>query len=508
MPLRSLRPWLVLLPVLAVGLPRLLGEIKLPAIISDHMVLQRDRECALWGLADPGEQVTARIAGEERTTRAGPEGKWSLRLPRLTDVGPFVLTIAGRNSITVTDVIAGEVWLGSGQSNMELRVSQARDFESEKKDATFPLLRMFKEESPIAATEQFHGKGRWVVCTPDSVGQFSAALYFFGREIHRVLGRPIGLINSSVGGTPIESWISPAAQETAEELKPFFAQREIAERNFDAAAEAKKYQQALATWKEQSAHAKNPQEIPRKPVDPVELHNRWSNVGGLFNGKIAPLIPFTIRGAVWYQGEANAGDKAWHYRYQLPLLITEWRRRWGDDFPFAWVQLPNIAISGRDWPLIREGMLLTLRLPNTGMTVNIDIGDPNEIHPANKQEIGRRLSLWALAEVYGHRDIEWSGPLFAGCEKRGREILIHFTHAASGLVAKDGTLRGFVIAGSDHRWLPGTARLEGNQVVVSHPNVAEPVAVRYAWENNPPCTLYNTADLPASPFRTDDWPTP
>ncbi|MFZ5495463.1 MAG: sialate O-acetylesterase [Verrucomicrobiota bacterium] len=497
---------LLLISLLCFGLPLLRSDITLPAIISDHMVLQRDRECSLWGLADPGEQVTVRIAGEQRTTRANPEGKWSLLLPRLTEAGPFILTIEGLNKITINDVLAGEVWLGSGQSNMELRVSQSQNFEAEKLSANFPLLRMFKEESAIASTEQFKGKGRWVICTPATVGQFSATLYFFGREIHRTLGHPVGLINSSVGGTPIESWISPAAQEAAVELKPFFAEREIAMRNFDAEAEAKKYQQALATWKEQSAKAKTPEEIPRKPVDPVELHYRWNNVGGLFNGKIAPLIPFTIRGAVWYQGEANAGDKAWHYRYQLPLLINEWRRRWGDDFPFAWVQLPNIAITGREWPLIREGMLQTLRLPNTGMTVNIDIGDPKEIHPANKQEIGRRLSLWALAEVYRHSEIEWSGPLFAGYEKRGREIVISFTHAAGGLVARDGALCGFVIATADRLWLPAIARLEGDKVVVSHPDIADPIAVRYAWENNPPCSLFNTAGLPASPFRTDDWP--
>jgi sialate O-acetylesterase len=506
--IRSLPSGWLLALVFALGTSPLPGEVKLPAVISDHMVLQRGRECALWGLADPGERVTARIAGETRTTQTGPDGKWSLRLPPLMEAGPFTLTVEGRNTISVSDILAGEVWLGSGQSNMELRVNQAANPDQEKAAANFPQLRMFTEESPIAATEQFQGKGRWVVCTPERVGQFSAALYFFGREIHRALNCPVGLINSSVGGTPIESWISPATQEAAEELKPFFAQRALAERQFDAKVEAEKYQVALAAWKEKAAQAKNPADIPRKPVDPVELHYRWNNVGGLFNGKIAPLIPYTIRGALWYQGEANAGEKAWHYRYQLPLLITEWRHRWGDEFPFAWVQLPNIAITGRDWPLIREGMLQTLRLPRTGMTVNIDIGDPKEIHPKNKQEIGRRLSLWALAEVYQRREIEWSGPLFAGFEKQGREIAIRFDHVGSGLVAKEGQLRGFMIAAADRRWLPGVARLAGKKVIVSHPDIPDPVAVRYAWENNPPCSLYNAAGLPASPFRTDDWPTP
>ena len=373
----------------AVGLASLRADVQLPAIFSDHMVLQQKQECAIWGWARPGERVSATIADKTRSTDASIDGRWAMQLPALTEPGPYSLTISGENSITIVDVLAGEVWLGSGQSNMELTVGQAQDFAGEKAAADFPRLRLFREESPTAKTEQFPGKGRWVVCSPETVGRFSATLYFFGREIHRFLTTPVGLINSSVGGTPIESWIPPEAQYASEKLKPFFAEATIAAANFNAAAAQEKYERELAAWHDAVAAAKNPQSAPRKPVNLVDVWARWSDVGGLFNGKIAPLIPFTIRGAVWYQGEANAGnDKARFYQYHLPLLITEWRRRWGYDFPFAWVQLPNLAVTGRDWPLIREGMLKSLAVPHTGMTVNIDIGDPHEIHAKNKQEIG------------------------------------------------------------------------------------------------------------------------
>ena len=491
----------------AVGLASLHADVRLPAIFSEHMVLQWKQECAIWGWASAGETVSVTIAGKTRSAEASSDGRWAIRMPALTEPGPYSLTVSGANRITIGDVLAGEVWLGSGQSNMELTVGQAQDFDREKAAANFPRLRMFKEESPTATTEQFVGKGRWVVCSPETVGRFSATLYFFGREIHRFLATPVGLINASVGGTPIESWIPAEAQYASERLKPFFAEARMAAARFDAAAAQAKYERDLAAWREAVAAAKSPQAAPPKPVNMVEVQARWSDVGGLFNGKIAPLIPFTIRGAVWYQGEANAGqDKARFYQYQLPLLVTEWRRRWGDDFPFAWVQLPNLAVSGRDWPLVREGMLKSLAVPHTGMTVNIDSGDPHEIHAKNKQEIGLRLSFWALAEVYEHHEIPWCGPLFASFEKRDRCLVVRFNHTDGGLVAKSGELQGFTIAAEDRRWRPASARIEGDVVIVTSAEVLEPVAVRYAWENNPACSLYNAAGLPASPFRTDDWP--
>lgn len=483
------------------------ADVRLPAVFSDHMVLQRDATVPVWGWADPGEKVTVTIGGQVQAATADTAGKWMVKLSRLDRVVPPTLTVKGRNTITINDVLVGEVWLGSGQSNMAMTVARSQDFDTEKPAAVFPEIRMFKEESPAAGTPQEMGAGRWVVCSPETIGSFSATLYFFGRELHRTLGGPVGLINSSVGGTPIESWIAPEVQRAAPELKPLFAAAESG--NVKAAPEAamKKYERDLAKWQEDAKQARAAkQKAPRRPQNPMEVQERKGNIGGLFNGKIAPLIPFAIRGALWYQGEANTVPaRAPYYEHQLRLLVNDWRARWGQTFPFAWAQLPNFSGAGRDWPVVREGMLKTLALPRTGMAITIDVGEEKDIHPKNKQEVGRRLSLWALGTVYGRKVPAVSGPLPAGHQTRGSEIVLRFKHADGGLVARGGTLDGFAIAGADRQWKPARARIDGDRVVVSHPEVPQPAAVRYAWENFPRTTLYNGAGLPASPFRTDTW---
>ncbi len=492
----------LLLPAAAVR-----ADVRLPAIFSDHLVLQSGVAVPVWGWADPGEAVTVAIAGQSKGTRAGTDGRWRVDLAKLEpSARPTTLTVRGRNTLTIQDVLVGEVWLGSGQSNMAMTVARSNDPEREAAAANRPQIRMFKEESGAADTAQAEGKGRWVVCAPDTVGAFSATLYFFGREVHAALGVPVGLINSSVGGTPIESWIAPEVQRASPALKEFFAP---APAPTPAAAEAakKKYEQDLAKWQADVKQAKAAkQKAPKRPQDPAVLAARKGNVGGLFNGKIAPLIPYAIRGALWYQGEANSVPaKAPFYEAQLRLLVTDWRTRWGYEFPFAWAQLPNFGGPGRDWPAVREAMLNTLALPRTGMGINIDIGDEKDIHPKNKQEVGRRLSLWALGTVYGRKVPATSGPLPAGHEVRGGEVVLKFKHADGGLVARGGALQGFVVAGEDRQWKPAQARIAGDRVIVSSPDVAKPVAARYAWENFPTCNLYNGAGLPASPFRTDRW---
>ena len=263
----------------------------------------------------------------------------------------------------------------------------------------------------------------------------------------------------------------------------------------------------MAKWKAAAAEARARKQTPaRPPSDPVALQMRKSGVGVLFNGMIAPLIPFALRGALWYQGEANSGPgRAEYYQYQLPLLVEDWRARWGQgDFPFAWVQLPNFNGPGRNWPAVREAMLKTLRLPRTGMAVTIDIGNPDNVHPANKQDAGKRLAMWALGDVYGRKVVP-SGPLPAGHKIKDGQIVVSFKNSGGGLVAKGGAVQGFLIAGADKKWVAAAARIAGGTVVVSSPEVKNPVAVRYAWANNPVCNLYNGAGLPASPFRTDDW---
>ncbi len=322
-----------------------------------------------------------------------------------------------------TDVLVGEVWLGSGQSNMAMTVSRARDFEAEQAAAKLPLIRMFRESSGAAETPQADGKGQWSVCSPESVGAFSATLYFFGREIYHELDVPVGLINSSVGGTPIESWIAAEAQAATPELKADWEAQAKARAAFDEERAKAQFEKALARWRDQAAQAKAAgKPAPRRPIDPVVQRARRGGPGGLFYGKIAPLIPYAVRGVLWYQGEANTRPgKGLLYQYQLPLLVTDWRTRWGQELPFAWVQLPNFQRPGEGWMQVREGMLKTLRLPKTGMAITIDIGDPNDIHPKNKQDVGRRLALWALGDVYGKQLGATSGPLPEGHEIRGNE---------------------------------------------------------------------------------------
>lgn len=484
------------------------ADVKLPAIISDHMILQSGVEVPIWGNADAGEEVTVSIAGQSKIAKADAAGKWSVKLGKLKAAGEAqTLTVKGKNVVAVQDVLVGEVWLGSGQSNMAMLVSSAQNAEAEAAAAQLPAIRMFTVTSGPSASAEEDCKGSWQVCSPDTVGRFSATAFFFGRELHKALGVPVGLINSSVGGTPIESWISPEAQTRSPELKAANEAQEKAAPKFDPAAAKAKYESDLAKWKEAAAKAKaEGKPAPRPPRDPVAMRERKGNIGGLFNGKIAPLIPFAIRGALWYQGEANSGpDKAPLYHAQLRALVTDWRTRWGSEFPFAWVQLPNFGGPGRDWPTVREGMMKTLALPKTGMAITIDIGEEKNIHPKNKQEVGRRLSLWALGEVYGRKVATTSGPLPAGNKVRGSEMVLEFTHADGGLVAKDGELKGFTIAGEDKQWKPAQARIDGGKVIVTSAEVKQPAAARYAWENWPTCNLYNGAGLPASPFRTDDW---
>lgn len=485
------------------------ADLKLATVFSDHMVLQRETSVPVWGWADPDELVTVIFAGQEKTAKAEADGLWKVALdPLKTSQEPGTLTVKSSRpdrTVTIGDVLVGEVWLGSGQSNMAMAVSRALNLEKEKASANLPLIRMFKETSAAAKTPQADSKGRWEVCSPATVGTFSATLFFFGREVQRELGIPVGLINSSVGGTPIESWIAETAQASSPPLQAALAEAAKADAGFDENAAKAAHAKALARWQVAAEQAKAAgQPPPRKPVDPLEQRQRKGSAGGLFNGKIAPLIPFAIRGAVWYQGEANSKTgKGILYQHQLPLLIRDWRERWGMEFPFAWVQLPNFERPESEWMEVREGMLKTLSLPKTGMAITLDIGDPKDIHPKNKQEVGRRLSLWALGEVYEQKVASTSGPLPTGHTVKGANIEITFRHTEGGLVAKGGELREFVISGTDEVWKPAAARIEGEKVIVSSPSVPQPVAVRYAWKPNPEASLFNGAGLPASPFRTD-----
>lgn len=479
------------------------AAVKLPAIISDHMVLQADSAAPLWGWAAPDEEVTVSLGGVSAKTRAKPDGTWQVKLPKLTAGGPHILEIVGTNRLAIKDVLVGEVWLGSGQSNMAMAVNRANDFEKEAAAADLPNIRMFTVASTAADKPQADCRGEWVVCSRESVARFSATAYFFGRALERELKVPVGLINSSVGGTPIESWISSDAQHASADLKPFFAAIDKEKVPLDVPQAKAKYERDLVAWQEASKKAKAAgKAVPKRPQDPVALQERKGNVGGLFNGKIAPLIPYQIKGAIWYQGEANSTPaKAPFYQYQLPLLIQDWRSRWGYDFPFAWVQLPNFGGPGRDWPQVREAMRKSLSVPQTGMAITLDVGEVNDIHPKNKQAVGQRLALWALGTVYG-KSVATSGPLPAGHERRGSSVVVSFRHADGGLVSKTGELTGFEVSDANG-FQPAVAKLEGDKVVLTCREISQPIAVRYAWANNPTASLFNAAGLPATPFQID-----
>lgn len=485
-----------------------IAEVKLARLFSDHAVLQRDTGIPVWGWAGAGQEVTVSLAGQTQKASAGKDGKWTVRFAKLDAGGPHSMIVTcGDQKLEVKDVLVGEVWLGAGQSNMAMSVSRARDFEKEQKAANLPKIRMFTVTSKAATEPQADCEGEWKVCSPETVGSFSATAYFFGREVHAALKVPVGLINSSVGGTPIDSWVDAAAQKSLPALAPLFAKPKADDSDLAQAKAA--YERQKAEWTVKAREARKAgKPVPRAPRDPVALLERKANVGGLFNGKIAPLVPYALRGFLWYQGEANSTpEKAPFYQHQLPLLVKDWRERWGgQDFPFAWVQLPNFVGRGDGWSLVREAMFKTLRLPKTGMAVTIDIGEEKDIHPKNKQEVGRRLAQWALGSVYG-QDVAVSGPRYVKHEIIGPHVVVRMSHTEGGLVGREG-LKGFVICGEERAWKPAEVKIDGDKLFISSPEVPKPVAVRYAWAEVPVVSLWNGAGLPASPFRTDDFAMP
>ena len=491
------------------------ADVKLPAIISDHMVLQAGLPAPIWGWADPGEKVTVTVGGQTQTAVADALGKWKVTLENLkTNAEPQTLVVAGKNQLQINDVLVGEVWLGSGQSNMAMLVRSCLEYDKEQAAAKHPTLRMFTVARNSQLKPVDDCQGEWVVCSPETVGAFSATAYFFGRDLQAALKVPVGLINSSWGGTKIEAWTSIPAQEKLAAYPLIQAHWDaLKAKPWDQAKEDAKYQTALAQWKIEVAAAKKagkPQ--PRGLQPPVEPRLQQNHPGNLFNGMIEPLIPYAFRGAIWYQGEGNSAQ-LWKEAYgdQLRTLIAEWRLRFGHDFPFAWVQLPdfkapqqNPVEATQTWPIIREQMLKTLAVPKTGMAVALGLGEEKDIHPKNKQGIGFRLSRWALHDVY-QQEGPAGGPLPVEHRLSGDGIVVTFKNTDGGLKSRDGgPLKGFAIAGPDLKFVWAKAEIQGNTVHVSSPDVKQPIAVRYAWADNPIWSLENGAGLPATPFRTDD----
>ena len=637
------------------------AEVRLPAIIGNNMVLQQGMKVRIWGTAKPDERVTVTFNNRSSSAVASAQGHWEVLLGPFKAGGPFELLVKGDNVLTIKNVMVGEVWLCSGQSNMDWPLINTVNGADTVAQANFPQLRLFTVEKHTSTTPLIDVEGRWVVTTPDEAAHFSAVGYFFGRELHRQLKVPVGLIHSSWGGTPAEAWTSNEALRSVLELKPILDRYENSLNALPQTKEA--YARALAEWEEKNLYldtgnndealgyadpmtsiagwskmelpkqietagllidgavwfrrvvelpgswsgkdlvlnlppiddydttyfngkkigatgreTPNSYTVTRKYVVPgslvhagtnliavrvfdsageggfsrggpfslgpsgaadtevislrgtwdykVELalepkHPDWgsrpdavgvsnqNNPSVLYNAMIAPLTPFAIRGTIWYQGESNAG-RAYQYRTLFPLMIRNWRSAWGREFPFYFVQLANwhahkAEPDESDWAELREAQMITLREPQTGMAVTIDIGDENELHPRNKLDVGRRLAAWALAGSYGRKVIP-SGPLFDRFTIEGDKIRIKFKYGAGLKTIDGGPVKGFAISGEDHRFVWADARLDGDTVVVSSPRVAKPVAVRYGWADNPIANLYNEAGLPASPFRTDNWP--
>ena len=477
--------WLTLALLFCTFISPLHAEVKLAGVFGDHMVLQQGVKLAVWGTADLGEKITVKVAGQAISTQAGIDGKWRVTLgPLKMSTNPVEFTVTGNNTVILHDVLVGDVWLCSGQSNMEYSLGGTLSAPEELLKANHPDIRLCRlstkaEREPLA-NRSLH----WTASTSETAKHFSAVGYFFGRDLHEAIHCPIGLICSAVSGSQIQSWISPDKLKSDSALA-----------------------HCLRTYNQMM-------KMPGAKGFPT----------GFFNGMIHPLIPFGIRGIVWYQGESNTSEPE-SYRDLFSALITDWRSHWDrNNLPFLFVQLPGFQRfepkpTPSKWAVLRAAQASALRLPNTGMAVTLDLSRPrNILHPRNKREVGRRLALIAQLGVYGQK-VDCEGPVFKSAKFNGNQVRITFRNADSGLtagtpnptdpnepVAKPGLLvKGFSLAGADHKFVWANAVIDGGSVVVSSDLVKSPVAVRYGWDDNPEVNLYNRAGLPTAPFRTDDW---
>jgi sialate O-acetylesterase len=489
------------------------ADVKLPAIFGSHMVLQQGQKDRVWGWADPGEDVTVTIGDQTKSTKADQDGKWMVTLEPISAGGPFTMTVKGKNTVTFDDVLVGEVWICSGQSNMQWNVAMSNDADLESLSAKYPKIRLISVPQVGTQEPQQDFKGEWQLCTPETAKWFSAVGYFFGRQLYETLDVPIGLINDAWGGSACEAWIKRDILAADEKYKPLLDRWAETEKNFPQAKAD--YEKKLAEFKEAEQKAKDEnRKPPNPPFNPDFQIKGNSRPGNIYNGVLKPTIGYGIRGVIWYQGESNAG-RAYQYRDMFPLMIKSWRDEWGiGDFSFYWVQLADFLQEKREpgesqWAELREAQTMTLsKLPNTGEAVIIDVGEGRDIHPRNKQTVAKRLARWALAKDYGIR-VSCQSPTYKSMEKQDNKLVLTFDHAgAEGLYSFDvPEPRGFTIAGSDYKFVPAKAKIVGkDKVEVSSDEVSDPVAVRYGWADNPVCNLYSREGLPATPFRTDDRP--
>jgi len=498
------------------------GDIQLPRIFGNEMVIQRDTKAPVWGWADAGEKIIVTGSwGEKVETVANEKGFWSLKIATPPAGGPFTITVEGKNKIELKNVLSGEVWVCSGQSNMQWSVSRSKNPEEEIKAANYPEIRLFQVKLVPSTTPLYDTDGTWKKCSPESIPGFSATGYYFGRKLYKDLKIPIGLIQSAWGGTCIETWIPKEKQlddPVVKKIIDTFDSR-IANHNEKASKERyekalKEFPEKLKEWKEEGSKGRKPRK-PRPPRNPGKNQNI---PGNLYNGMITPIVPFAIQGAIWYQGESNAG-RATNYEKSLKQMITCWREVWGQgDFPFYFVQLPNFKapwknpIENQTWPILREAFMNTAKtLTNTGMAITMDIGEAKNIHPKNKQDVGDRLGRLALRDTYGKTDNVWTGPVYIDCRFEAEKAIIIFLTGDSPLAVRDNAkLFGFALTDDKGKTVRANAVIqEEDTVVVSSPEIKKAVCVHYAWADNPEgSNLINKAGLPASPFRHGEIPKP
>ena len=490
-------------------------ELKLPAIISDHMVLQQKQENPIWGWDAPGTGVTVVFGDQKKQTKAGDDGKWTVRLdPLEANATPTSLIVEGSSRREVTDVLVGEVWMCSGQSNMGFTVSGDWKAQIESLASNHPGLRLITV--PRVGTQQLTDdfEGSWASATPENCLTFTAVGFFFGRYLHEILGVPVGLINNSWGGSAAEAWVRRASLEKDPRFATLIEGWKVREAQLQTEEAQASYETALANWKVKVAEAKAAgQAAPRGPSSPEQTLTGNARPGNIFNGMVYPTLGYGMKGVIWYQGESNA-SRAWEYGQLFPYMIEQWRAEWGQgDFPFYWVQLADykdeVALPGdAQWAELRESQTKALALPNTGEAVIIDLGESNDIHPKNKYDVAARLVRWALAKDYGIPGIEPQSPLYRDMSADGGTVTLTFDHVDGGLRTVDvSEVKGFAVCGEDRKWVRADAKITGADTVeVSSVEVAAPIAVRYAWADNPVCNVHSKNGLPLTPFRTDDFP--
>jgi sialate O-acetylesterase len=493
------------------------AEVRLPSIFSSHMVVQQKKPIRIWGTASANEKVAVSVdGGDAVNATSAADGTWEAELAALDAGGPHTIKVTGSNTIELTDVLVGEVWVCSGQSNMEWPVAASNDPDLEIAATDFPQIRMISV--PLLGTQEPRSTfvGEWKVCKPDTARDFSAVGYFFGRQLHQTLRVPVGLIDNAWGGSSCEAWIRrDLLEKDVENYGPLMDRWRNTEATFDYEKEMAKYKEALAKWETEAEAAKQagkpePGKRPNPPNNPLGNQHR---PGNLYNGMLKPILGFPIRGAIWYQGESNAG-RAYQYREMFPLMIQNWRDDWKQgEFPFYWVQLadfmneqPNPVES--NWAELREAQTLTMsKLPNTGEAVIIDIGEADDIHPRNKQDVAKRLARWALAKDYGI-EIAHRSPAFKSVDRNGNKLVVTFDYVGGGLDPFDvGEVKGFAIAAQGQPFVWASAKvIAKDKIEVWSDSVSEPTDVRYAWADNPVCNLRSREGLPVTPFRSDARP--